>query len=158
MLLLFSKGRSLPARTQPPSPSPSICSWSFLLSSWIRFWTNPLIHLTPPAVLLLRGNPDKDGFYYLEYKKCIRKLLWSSILKWNSYLLSQTNTEFSTVAFSCLPVFFHTFLHLLSMSRLPLPSLISHLSTSLLRHFLFSHILLQHLTASAGKSNAARAV
>lgn len=123
MLLLFSKGRSLPARTQPPSPS--ICLWSvspspcrldqILTEAFILFDTSS-------GFAAICGKTWQRRFFkYLEYKECIRKLLWYSILKWNSCLLSQTSPEFSTVAFSCLPVFFHTFLHLPFL--LPFPCL-----------------------------------
>lgn len=123
MLLLFSKGRSLPARTQPPSPSPSICSWSVFPCPCLldQILNEPFILFdTSSSFAATCGNLDKDGFYYFKYKKCIRKLLWLTVLCFEmKLLLSQTRTEFSTVAFSCLPVFFHTFLHLLFLSSPP---------------------------------------
>lgn len=68
MLLLFSKGRSLPARTQPPSPS--ICLWSVLPSPCLldQILTEIFILFdTSSGFAATCGKLDKDDFYYLEY-------------------------------------------------------------------------------------------
>lgn len=68
MLLLFSKGRSLPARTQPPSPS--ICLLSVLPSPCLldQILTEPFILFdTSSGFAATCRKLDKDAFCYLEY-------------------------------------------------------------------------------------------
>lgn len=49
---------------------------------------------------------------FLWIQQSFSKLVWYNTLKW----LSLTNTEFFSVYFCCLPVFFPTFLRLLSLA------------------------------------------
>lgn len=104
-------------------------------------------------LLLLDGNLVIKLFISLNttkvFKACLIQHMNETFIP---DLLSLTHSEFFSVYFCCFPVFFPTFLRLLSLA---FPHSISHLSTS---QFLFGHILVQHLTVLAGKSNTVRAL
>lgn len=102
MLLLFSQGRSLSTRTQPPSPSSCISSISILLAPCFLDDIQNFVIYSSFCCFLMENLSLISLFLWIQ--QWFSKLVWYNTLKWNFY--TRFTFTYKYWVFQCLFLLF----------------------------------------------------